>query len=190
MTALVDHPVNPFENGSNGVAIGRELSVTGKGILYTNPTWIGAIDFRMYPRHHIIPGVLNELGRTPLNAPNVGFGTNGDIAWTNTVSTSTGLTFYKLDLVSGDPMSYLFDGEIRKIEPLDVTVRVRGADGSLSDARHTFYFSHFGPMTGASSLVAQPGLLPCGSPKRGPRHAGGRRHRHCPFKMCGTSKHR
>ena len=148
MTALVDHLVNPFENGSNGVAIGRELSSTGKGILYTNPHLDWAIDFRMYPRHHIIPGVLNELGANTFERPNVGFGTNGDIAWTNTVSTSTGLTFYKLDLVSGDPMSYLFDGEIRKIEPLQVTVRVKGADDSLSDANHTFYFSHFGPMTG------------------------------------------
>ena len=146
MTLLAQHLVNPFDRGSNGVAIGAELSENGKGLLYTNPHLNWDIDFRMYPRHHIIPGVLNELGANTFERPNVGFGTNGNVAWTSTVSTSTALTFYKLDLASGDPLSYLFDDEIRRIEPLKVTVQVKGADGNLTDASHTFYFSHFGPM--------------------------------------------
>ena len=104
----------------------------------------------MYPRHHIIPGVLNELGANTFKRSNVGFGTNGHIAWTNTVTTSTGLTFYKLDLVAGDPLSYTYDREVRKIEPLTVTVKSKNPDGSVVDESHTFYFSHFGPMTGGS----------------------------------------
>lgn len=150
IAALIDHVTNPYDKGSNGVAIGRDLTSNGKSVLFTNPHLDWGIEFRMYPRHHIIPGVLNELGANTFERANVGFGTNGQIAWTNTVSTSTGLTFYKLDLVSGNPLLYTYDGEQREIESLPVTVKVRNADGSLSDASHTFYFSHYGPMIGGS----------------------------------------
>lgn len=87
-------------------------------------------------------------------------------------------------------MSYLFDGEIRKIEPLDVTVRVRGADGSLSDARHTFYFSHFGPMTGGQFPWLPSLAFTMRIAEEGPRGMQGGAIGIARSKMCGTSKHR
>ena len=148
IAALIEHLTNPYDKGSNGVAIGSSLSTNGKSVLFTNPHLDWGVAFRMYPRHHIIPGVLNELGANTFERANVGFGTNGHIAWTNTVSTSTGLMFYKIDPVPGNPMRYFFDGQERDIEALPVTVKVRNEDGTVSDASHTFYFSHFGPMLG------------------------------------------
>lgn len=148
IAALIDHLTNPYDKGSNGVAIGRDLATNRKGALFTNPHLDWGIDFRMYPRHHIIPGVLNELGANTFERANVGFGTNGHIAWTNTVSTSTGLMFYNLTLVDGNPLAYTYEGEERQIESLPVTVKLKNPDGTLSDASHTFYFSHFGPMIG------------------------------------------
>jgi acyl-homoserine-lactone acylase len=149
LMALSDALIKARDKGSNGVAIGRDLSSDPSGLLYTNPHlhW-DTFDFRMYGIHHIIPGVTNLLGANQAQRANVGFGTNGNIAWTNTVSTAMDFTFYQLDLVPGNPMAYLFDGEQRYIEAIPVTARVKQPDGSTSDHTHTFYRSHHGWMIG------------------------------------------
>ena len=142
---------NPDDKGSNGVAIGRELSSDGAGLLYTNPHlhWHG-FDFRMYGFHQIIPGVTNLLGGNQAQRANVGFGTNGDIAWTNTVSTSQEIMFYQLQLVPGNPLAYTFDGAERNIEKSVVTVKVLGENGTITEHSHDFYHSHLGWMVGGN----------------------------------------
>ena len=140
---------NPTDKGSNGVAIGKELAEDGAGMLFANPhlNWKD-FDFRMYAMHQIIPGLSNQLGANQAQRAHVGFGTNGDVAWTNTVSRSQAYMFYKLDLVPGNPLAYLFDGEERQIEPITVSTKVKEADGGLSKRSHTVYKSHHGYMVG------------------------------------------
>ena len=79
---------NLSDKGSNGVAIGREMAMDANALLLANPhlTWDNAS--RFYPMHQVIPGVMNLLGANAINRAHVGFGTNGDVAWTNTVSTA------------------------------------------------------------------------------------------------------
>ena len=79
---------NLTDKGSNGVAIGKDESIGANALLFANPhlTWDEAS--RFYPMHQVIPGVVNLLGANAINRSNVGFGTNGDVAWTNTVSKS------------------------------------------------------------------------------------------------------
>ncbi len=139
------------DKGSNGIAIGSELSEDGHGLLYTNPHLdLGSFDFRMYGLHQIIPGVTNMLGANQAQRANVGFGTNGDIAWTNTVSAGVFFSFYELELVPGNPMAYLYDGEQREIESFDISIRVKDQNGDITERPHTFYRSHYGWLVGGA----------------------------------------
>ncbi|GAB5453705.1 MAG: N-acyl homoserine lactone acylase QqaR [Halioglobus sp.] len=139
------------DKGSNGIAIGSELSEDEHGLLYTNPHLdLGSFDFRMYGLHQIIPGVTNMLGANQAQRANVGFGTNGDVAWTNTVSAGVFFSFYELELVPGNPMAYLYDGEQREIESFDISIRVKDQNGDISERPHTFYRSHFGWLVGGA----------------------------------------
>jgi acyl-homoserine-lactone acylase len=153
LLAMVEDMTSMDDKGSNGVAIGRDLSVNQSGLLYTNPHLGTDLTFRFAMMHQIMPGVMNMLGANAYNRANVGFGTNGDVAWTNTVSASLHFNWYRLDLVPGDPFSYLYDGEVRPIEPSTVTIKVKTADGSLVEESYTFYSTHYGPMVGFGSVI-------------------------------------
>ncbi|MEM8499334.1 MAG: penicillin acylase family protein [Pseudomonadota bacterium] len=147
--ASIQSIFNASDKGSNGVAIGKDASTDGSGLLFANPhlEWQN-FDFRMYAMHQIIPGVSNMLGANQAQRAHVGFGTNGDIAWTNTVSRSKAFSFYKLDLVPGSPMRYMFNGEEIDIEPVTVSIKVLGANGELAEKHHTFYKANQGYMVG------------------------------------------
>jgi len=139
------------DKGSNGIAIGSELSVDDHGLLYTNPHLdLSSFDFRLYGLHQIIPGITNMLGANQAQRANVGFGTNGDVAWTNTVAAGVFFSFYELELVPGNPMRYRYDGEEREIEAFEVTIKVKNAKGKIEDHPHTFYRSHFGWLVGGA----------------------------------------
>ncbi|NND69023.1 MAG: hypothetical protein HKN19_15645 [Halioglobus sp.] len=136
------------DKGSNGVAIGSDLTNHSGGMLYTNPHLDWDISFRFYPRHQIIPGVTNLLGANTYERTLMGFGTNGDVAWTNTVTASRNQAVYELELVPGNPMAYFFDGEEEAIEPVTVTIKVREEDGTLGDRSQTLYESRHGLIMG------------------------------------------
>jgi len=136
------------DKGSNAVAIGSDLTDHSGGILYTNPHLDWGVSFRFYPRHQIIPGVTNMLGANTYERVAVGFGTNGHVAWTNTVTASRTQALYELELVPGNPMAYLFDGEVEEIQPVTVTVKVLGEDGNLADESHTLYETRHGLVMG------------------------------------------
>lgn len=148
-SAYVQSILTASDKGSNGVAIGKGASTDGAGLLFANPhlEWKN-FDFRMYAMHQIIPGVSNMLGANQAQRAHVGFGTNGDIAWTNTVSRSKAFTFYKLDLVPGNPLRYVFDGEEVAIEPVTVSINIPGENGELTEQQHTFYKANQGYMVG------------------------------------------
>jgi len=139
---------NPTDKGSNGIALGRDATENGKGMLLTNPhmTWEGTS--RFYPFHQMIPGVMNMVGATVIDRPNVGFGATEHVAWTNTVSQATRYSFYMLTLAEGSPTTYIFDGEPREMTTEEVTVTVLNPDGSLEERTHTFYSTHFGFVIG------------------------------------------
>ena len=138
--------------GSNGVAIGSDLSASGRGILLGNPhyPWEGASRFHMI--HLTIPGELDVMGASLLNTSRVGIGFNRDVAWTHTVSTALRFTLYELELHPEDPMRYRYDDEYREIESRTVEVLVAGQDG-VETRSHTIYFSHYGPILQSGSLA-------------------------------------
>ncbi|MEP5763948.1 MAG: penicillin acylase family protein [Halieaceae bacterium] len=132
--------------GSNALAVGRDLSQTGSGILLGNPhqPWNGA--GRWYEVHLTIPGEYDVAGAALQGLPWVGIGFNNAVAWTHTVSFATRFTLFDLDLDPNDRFQYFFDGEAREITSKEVSIEVRLADDSLETRSRTFYNSHFGPI--------------------------------------------
>lgn len=136
------------DKGSNGVAIGKDHTNHGGGLLYTNPHLDWDLTFFFFPRHQIIPGVTNLLGANTYDRSMVGFGTNGEVAWTNTVSTSRTQALYELALVPGNPKAYLFDGQEEDMEPVKITVEVLDGNGNLMPETQTLYRTRHGLVLG------------------------------------------
>lgn len=132
--------------GSNAWAFGKEMSENGRGMLLANPhyPWFGTN--RFWEKHLTIPGKMDVYGVSLIGGPGVVIGFNQDIGWTHTVSASQRVVIYKLDLVEGDPTSYIFDGEVRKMTSRDVNIMVRKEDGTLEQETKTFWSSHHGPI--------------------------------------------
>lgn len=135
-----------FDGASNGWAIGSDRSAAGRGMLLANPhyPWVGSN--RFWEKHLIIPGKLNVYGVGLLGSPGVAIGFNSAVAWTHTVSAGKRFTLYTLDLVSGDPTKYLYDGKPREMTSRVITVDVRQSDGTLKRVEKRIFFSHYGPI--------------------------------------------
>lgn len=138
--------VDPTPLGSNAMAFGSDATGTGHGLLFGNPHWMWIGMDRFYQVHLRIPGKVDIQGVSIMGMPLVLIGFNQDVAWSHTVSTGQRMSFYQLNLVDGDPTSYVFDGKVRKLETSEVTVPTLQADGSLVDVKRTLYRSHYGPM--------------------------------------------
>ena len=81
------------------------------------------------------------MGGTLEGFPFIGIGFNQHLAWTHTVSTTRRFTIFQLNLVPGDPTSYLVDGKPERMGR--VTVRINTGRGISS---HTFYTTRWGPV--------------------------------------------
>jgi acyl-homoserine-lactone acylase len=137
--------------GSNALALGRDITQTGTGLLLGNPhqPWFG--EGAWYQAHLTIPGELDVAGAALHGFPYIGIGFNKDLAWTHTVSIANRYSLYELELTD-DPLQYVYDGEIRDIEPIEVTVQSMQSDGSLEEVTKIFYESQFGPIVNFGSL--------------------------------------
>lgn len=132
--------------GSNGLAIGKDLSASGRGILLGNPHYPWTSTDRFYQAHLTIPGRYDAMGVTLGGIPIVVIGFNKDVAWTHTVTTAVHFTTFKLALDPGDGSgtSYLSDGMPIKMRAKPVTIDIRLPDGSMTNRKKTFYFSQQG----------------------------------------------
>ncbi|MGY2287252.1 bifunctional acylase PvdQ [Pseudomonas gingeri] len=142
-----------LDRGSNGVAVGRERSFNGRGLLLGNPhfPWVGGM--RFYQMHLTIPGQLDVMGAALPGLPLINIGFSQHLAWTHTVDTSKHFTLYRLQLDPKDPTRYLLDGKSTAMDKRQVTVQVRQPDGSHKAVSRVVYSSVFGP------VVQWPGKL-------------------------------
>ncbi len=136
---------NP-DQGSNALALGRDITVNGSGLLLGNPhqPWFG--EGAWYLAHLTIPGVYDAGGAALHGTPFIGIGFTEDLAWTHTVSLANRFSLYELQLVPDNPLQYVYGDEIRDITSTDVIVQSLQDDGSLVAVSKTFYESHYGPI--------------------------------------------
>lgn len=132
--------------GSNGVAIGRDLSATGRGLLLGNPHYPWTSTDRFYQAHLTVPGRYDAMGVVLGGIPMIVIGFNKDVAWTHTVTTAVHFTTFKLTLDSRDPSgtTYLVDGQPVKMTSKTVSIDVLQNNGAMQTRSKTFYFSKHG----------------------------------------------
>ena len=142
----LDYDVTP-RIGSNAIALGSDLTQSGKGILFGNPhyPWQGPARFHMI--HTTIPGELDTMGASLLSGSFIAIGFNKDIAWTHTVSTALRMTLFELELNPENPMQYRYGDEYRDIEMIQVSVPL--AEG---DSKQSIYVTHHGPVLVSNEL--------------------------------------
>lgn len=134
------------DRGSNGWALGADATTHGDGMLLANPhlPWTG--DSRFYQVQLTIPGVLDVSGASLYGTPVVQIGHTAHLAWTHTATDAPHLSLYQLQLVPGDPTSYLVDGHPERMQTQQVPVEVLGADGTTGTVLKTLYNSRYGPV--------------------------------------------
>jgi acyl-homoserine-lactone acylase len=132
--------------GSNALAVGRDLSSSGKGLLLGNPHFPWTTTDRFYQAHLSVPGKYDAMGVTLGGMPVIVIGFNHDVAWSHTVTFANHFTTFKLTLDPGDATgtTYLLDGERLRMTSKTVAVDVLQADGSLAKRSKTFWFSKQG----------------------------------------------
>ncbi|HET7867918.1 MAG TPA: penicillin acylase family protein [Burkholderiaceae bacterium] len=129
---------------SNAVALGRDATDTGRGLLLGNPhqPWNGPL--RLHELHLTLPGRIDAMGATLPGLPLVAIGFTRRFAWSHTTSASAHSTFYRLQLDPADPTRYLVDGQSRPMTRRRVSIAVHGANGRLTMRTHEFYVTEFG----------------------------------------------
>ena len=132
--------------GSNAIALGSDVTQSGRGVLFGNPhyPWKGSSRFHLI--HTTIPGELDVMGASLMTTYQVAIGFNKDIAWSHTVSTALRFTLYELKLNPENPMEYEYDGKYRPITPVNVDF-----DSSEIPAQ-TIYMTHYGPLVMSQAL--------------------------------------
>jgi len=142
----------PVGLGSNGVAFGKDVTESGRGILLGNPhyPWRGSSRFHLI--HTTIPGVVDVMGASLYTTSAVSIGFNKDVAWTHTVSTALRFTLYELSLNPDNPREYLYDGEYRAMTAQIVNVDVKETDGDAETRQQTVYMTHYGPVLVSEQL--------------------------------------
>ena len=145
------HALADSTSGSNAIAIGRDLSRTGKGLLLGNPhrAWRGAESF--YQAQLTIPGEYDVAGAALQGTPLLGIGFNRNLAWTHTLSFATRFVLYELALQPGT-RRYRYGRTFRDLESETIAIRVRRPNGALATERRTFHRAHYGPLANLGSV--------------------------------------
>jgi acyl-homoserine-lactone acylase len=132
--------------GSNALAVGKELSENGRGILLGNPHYPWTSTDRFYQAHLTVAGRYDAMGVILGGIPLVVIGFNKDLAWTHTVTTAAHFTTFrlKLDPAEESHTTYLVDGKPQKLDARTVTVESVQPDGTITASSKTFYFSKHG----------------------------------------------
>lgn len=142
--------------GSNGWALGKARSASGAGLVVANPHFPWEGELKLWESHVTVPGELNVYGVALMGVPGALIGFNDKIGWTHTFSAGQRFTFYKLDLVEGEPTKYLVDGAPREMTARAFTIEVRQADGALRPETRTLYDSHYGPILNVDPIGWSP----------------------------------
>ncbi|WP_161630620.1 penicillin acylase family protein [Pseudoduganella violaceinigra] len=152
---------------SNALAIGKEASSNGRGILLGNPHYPWTSTDRFYQVHITVPGIYDAMGVSLGGLPLVVIGFNRDLAWTHTVTKAVHFTTFRLPRDAADPMRYAMDGATQQLETQVAVIDVLQPDGSLLQKRKAFYFSKLGAVLALPGDPQGPGaLLVLGDPNR------------------------
>ena len=143
--ALARNAIPPRDRiGSNMIALGKGATDNGRGMLFANPHWYWNGPERFFEAQLTVPGKLNVYGVSVLGMPMILLGETEHVAWSHTVSTPIRTTIYQLQLAPNDPTSYVYDGQIYKLNSRNVRVQARSPDGKFIERNHAFWETPYG----------------------------------------------
>jgi acyl-homoserine-lactone acylase len=125
--------------GSNGTALGGDVTATGRGMVLGNPHFPWRGRYRFVQAHLTIPGEYDVAGAMLHGSPVVNIGWNNDVAWTHTVSTAFRFTPYEYRTLPGLPTTYLTTEGPRQLDRQEVEVEVKRADGTIETVVEDVY---------------------------------------------------
>lgn len=137
--------------GSNGVALGKDATESGKGLLLANPHFPWSSAYRFYQMHLTIPGKVDVMGASLSGLPIVNIGFNNNVAWTHTVNEGRHFNLFHLELDSADPTRYKIDGVTKDMTRRELSVEVQGA---ADPVKRTFYLTELGPVAVIPGVLA------------------------------------
>ncbi|KZN68104.1 penicillin acylase family protein [Pseudoalteromonas luteoviolacea] len=139
MASNTDYKPKQLTQGSNGWALGHEVTSNGRGLLLANPHFPFNGNLRFWANHASVEGDFSTMGASVIGVPgivNIGF--NEDLAWTHTYSASRHEVVYQLELNPQNPLQYKFDGQWVDIEKKQVNVEVLTPMGVLTMKKDYF----------------------------------------------------
>ncbi len=137
-------PENRDKFGSNMYALGKDAVAPGQqSMVFGNPHFPWSQTERLYISHLTIPGKLDVMGSSLYGVPAILIGFTDQFAWSHTVSTAYRFTIYELTLNPADPTQYVYDGAMRSMTAVPLTVEVKD---EAEPVTRTLYRSHYGPM--------------------------------------------
>ena len=140
------------DDGSNALALSGRKTASGVPILLANPhlRWQ-----QLYWEAHVkVPGRLNFYGSTLVGYPWLRAGFNDRLGYVQTNNDPDTDDIFALTLDRARPDHYLFDGQSRALDRVDVAVEVKQNDGSLATERRTYWRSHLGPIVYRNATTA------------------------------------
>lgn len=132
--------------GSNAAAIGKSMTVNGRGLLLGNPHYFWRGPNHFFQAHLTVPGRYDVMGVALYATPILSIGFNRSLAWSHTVSSDIRGTAFKLKLDPKDPARYLYNGESLPMERRTLTIGTRDAEGRVGTVHHDFWMTRFGPV--------------------------------------------
>ncbi|MBW3657646.1 MAG: penicillin acylase family protein, partial [Actinobacteria bacterium] len=138
--------------GSNGTALGGDVTTTGRGMVLGNPHFPWRGRYRFTQSHLTIPGHYDVAGAMLHGSPVINIGWNADVAWTHTVSTGYRFTPYEYRTVTGST-TYMTEEGPKELERREVTITVKEDDGSLSEVTEDLYRTDEGYVLDAPDIL-------------------------------------
>jgi acyl-homoserine-lactone acylase len=129
--------------GSNTWAVGPPRSASGKSMLIINPHLAWGDTFYRYMEVHLVGPGYDLYGAPQIGFPTPVIGFNRRTGWGRTVNTIDTVDFYRLT-VKGD--AYEYDGKLRPFEHASKVLKIKQADGSMSEEKLEIRRSVQGPV--------------------------------------------
>jgi acyl-homoserine-lactone acylase len=131
--------------GSNGWAIAPSRSASGKTMVLMNPHLPWGPGWSTYYEAQLSAPGIDLYGATQVGLPVLRFVFSDQLAITNTVDKTGGVTFYRIAPAAG---GYMFDGKVRPFGERETKLKVRRPDGGFDIETVLVRSTVHGPVVG------------------------------------------
>ena len=138
--------IKPQIKGSNGWALGKAMTETGKGMILSNTHLEHGGKNAWYEAHLTIPGEMDVYGGFLPGFMTPALGFNDHFSWTHTWTKANPGSLYELTPSPHSNLAYVYGDDFRVLEFGEYQIDVKQADGSITPLSRTLYRSHYGPI--------------------------------------------